>query len=175
MKSILATLALTTALVVPGTLMAKPVTLTANPPFPATVSGEFGLNQATMPALADIPVSQLRSLTFPYAGDPVDVYTITTDQGEGFVDQGTGAMLVWQDAGTWQKVNEFIYLLHTGQGAWGFNAQAPDEVAIRTALGHPRKPTHERLELNETNQCARKNAPWRWICPVSPRGTAWIG
>jgi len=91
---------------------------TANPPFPAEVSGEMGLNPANMAALADIPVSQLRSLTFPYADDPTDVFTLTTDQGEGFIDQGTGLMLSWQDAGTWQKVNEFIYLLHTGQGAW---------------------------------------------------------
>ncbi|MCF6232331.1 MAG: PepSY domain-containing protein, partial [Rhodobacteraceae bacterium] len=91
---------------------------TANPPFPAEVSGEMGLSPAEMPALADIPVSELRSLTFPYADDPTDVFTVTTDRGEGFIDQGTGVMLSWQDAGTWQKVNEFIYLLHTGQGAW---------------------------------------------------------
>ena len=43
--------------------------------------------------------------------------------------------------------------------AWGFNAQAPDEIAIRAALGQPRKPAHERLELDQANLCARKNVP----------------
>ncbi len=93
---------------------------TANPPFPGRVSGEMGMSPAAMPALADIPVSDLRSLTFPYAGDATDVFTLTTDRGEGYIDRGTGLMLSWQDAGTWQKVNEFIYLLHTGQGAWAW-------------------------------------------------------
>ena len=76
------------------------------------------LNPAAMPALADIPVSQLRDLTFPYADDPTDAYTIATNTGEGYVDQGTGEMLAWQAAGPWQQVFEFIYMLHTGQGAW---------------------------------------------------------
>ena len=93
---------------------------TANPPFLAEVSGEIGGDPVAMPALVDTPVSQLRSLTFPYAGDPTDVFTLTTNQGEGFIDQGTGVMLAWQDAGAWQKMNEFIYLLHTGQGAWAW-------------------------------------------------------
>lgn len=93
---------------------------TANPPFPAQVSGQTGMSPAAMTALAEIPVSQLRSLAFPYAGDPTDVFTLTTERGKGYIDQGTGVMLSWQDAGTWQKVNEFIYMLHTGQGAWAW-------------------------------------------------------
>lgn len=90
----------------------------ATPPFPAEVSGKMGLSPADSPALAAIPVTQLRDLTFPYADDPTDVYTIATDHGEGYVDQGTGMMLAWQDHGIWQQVFEFIYMLHTGQGAW---------------------------------------------------------
>ena len=43
--------------------------------------------------------------------------------------------------------------------AWGFNDQSPDEAAIRTALGQPRLPAHEQLELDQTNLRARKNAP----------------
>ncbi len=88
------------------------------PAFPAEVSGAMGLSPADMPALAAIPVRQLRDLTFPYADDPTDVYTIATDHGEGYVDQGTGVMLAWQGHGPWQQAYEFIYMLHTGQGAW---------------------------------------------------------
>ncbi len=90
----------------------------ANPAFPAEVSGETGLGTAQMQALNHVPVNQLRSLTFPYANDATDVFTLTTDNGKGYIDQGTGKILAWEDAGTWQKVNEFIYLLHTGKGAW---------------------------------------------------------
>lgn len=90
----------------------------STPDFPAQNSGVIGLSPADMPALVALPVSQLRDLTFPYADDPTDVYTVSTDQGEGYVDQGTGELLAWQALGPWQQVFEFIYLLHTGQGAW---------------------------------------------------------
>lgn len=40
--------------------------------------------------------------------------------------------------------------------AWGFNARPPDEAAIRAALGRPRKPAHERLELDPAGLRARR-------------------
>lgn len=93
----------------------------ANPIFPAEVSGQTGLSPALMPALAAIPVSDLRDLTFPYAGDATDVFTLTTASGTGYVDQGTGALLAWETPGAWTRAGEWIYLLHTGEGAalWG--------------------------------------------------------
>ncbi len=93
----------------------------ANPVLPASVSGQTGLSPAAMVALQGTPVAALRDLTFPYAGDATDVFTLTTGAGTGFVDQGTGAMLVWQAPGPWTVVGEWIYLLHTGDGAalWG--------------------------------------------------------
>lgn len=93
----------------------------ANPAFPAAVSGDIGMDPATMPALADIAVADLRDLTFPYAGDATDAYAVTTSGGAGYVDQGTGQMLDWQAPGPWARMGEWIYLLHTGEGAalWG--------------------------------------------------------
>lgn len=93
----------------------------ANPVFPAAVSGEVGLSPAKMAVFQDTPVTALLDLTFPYAGDAGDVYTLTTDAGTGYVDQGTGALLAWDAPGVWTRVGEWIYLLHTGEGAalWG--------------------------------------------------------
>lgn len=93
----------------------------ANPAFPAQVSGQSGLSPAAMPVLAAVAVTDLRDLTFPYAGDATDAFALTTSQGSGFVDQGTGALLAWQAHGPWAQAGEWIYLLHTGEGAalWG--------------------------------------------------------
>ncbi len=43
--------------------------------------------------------------------------------------------------------------------AWGFNAQPPDEAAIRAALGSARPPAHALLELDLPGLRARKHAP----------------
>jgi sulfite reductase (NADPH) flavoprotein alpha-component len=85
--------------------------------FPAEVSGETGFALRQMPTLRDTPVSALRDLSFPYAGDATDVFTLSTDSGTGYLDQGTGALLSWAQPGGWQRVSETIYMLHTGQGA----------------------------------------------------------
>jgi sulfite reductase (NADPH) flavoprotein alpha-component len=87
------------------------------PADPATVSGQTRFPLDRMAALRDVPVSALRKLSFPYAGDAQDVFTLSTDTGTGLIDQGTGEMLSWADPTPWQRVSETIYMLHTGQGA----------------------------------------------------------
>ena len=68
-------------------------------------------------ALAATPLADLRELVFPAAGDAMDVFTLTTNAGQGFVDQATGAMLSFTPNSLSQSVYETFYLLHTGQGA----------------------------------------------------------
>lgn len=87
------------------------------PADPAAVSGQTGFAPGRMAALRDVPVSDLRKLSFPYGGDAQDVFTLTTDTGTGLIDQGTGELLSWTDPAPWQRVSETIYRLHTGQGA----------------------------------------------------------
>lgn len=89
----------------------------AMPTFPADVSGEIGVTIANIPALAITPVTELRELSFPYPGDATDVFTLKTDRGTGYLDQGTGETLVWADLTGWERVSETIFMLHTGQGA----------------------------------------------------------
>lgn len=93
----------------------------ADPAFPAEVSGQTGAPPADMPVLMATPLNSLRELTFPYPGDATDVFTLKTDLGTGLIDQGTGEMLVWASPGPWAQAEEWVYLLHTGQGAaiWG--------------------------------------------------------
>lgn len=89
----------------------------ATPAFPAKVSGETGMEIAELAMLGDIPVTELRELSFPYPGDATDVLTLKTDRGTGYLDQGTGALLAWADLTRWERLSETIYMLHTGQGA----------------------------------------------------------
>ncbi|MFP1631935.1 PepSY domain-containing protein [Zhengella sp. ZM62] len=87
------------------------------PAMPAEVSGETGFALDRMPTLQQTPVTELRELSFPYPGDATDVFTLKTDRGTGYLDQGTGSLLSWADLTGWERVSETIYMLHTGQGA----------------------------------------------------------
>jgi sulfite reductase (NADPH) flavoprotein alpha-component len=87
------------------------------PDLPSTVSGDTGMPLAGMPMLVSTPVSSLRELSFPYPGDASDVFTLKTDLGTGYLDQGTGATLGWSNLSGWERASETIYMLHTGQGA----------------------------------------------------------
>ena len=91
--------------------------MASTPDLPAAVSGETGATFVDMATLTTIPVAELRDFSFPYPGDATDVFTLTTDRGTGYLDQGTGALLVWADLTGWERVSETIYMLHTGQGA----------------------------------------------------------
>lgn len=84
---------------------------------PAQVSGRSGLALQEMQALDRMPVAQLRELSFPDPADLEDVFTIKTDRGMGYIDQGTGTLLAWQDLSVDQQASELIKMLHTGQGA----------------------------------------------------------
>lgn len=85
--------------------------------FPPASAGDIVAPIASLEALAAIPLPDLRELTFPAMGDATDVFTVTTRAGQGFVDQGSGAMLSFTPNDAWQRAYEFVYLLHTGQGA----------------------------------------------------------
>lgn len=114
---------------------------------------------ASLEALAATPLSALRELSFPAVGDASDVFTITTSAGLGYVDQGTGAMLAFTPNDAWQQAYEFIYLLHTGQGApmiallVGLGALAVPLLALTgTIIWWTRRSSTPRIV---------GNAPWR--------------
>ena len=86
--------------------------------FPDTVATGTALPVNQLAALQTIPLSDLRDLTFPAAGDPTDAFLISTASGEGYVDQVSGKMLNWTQYDTARQMWEFVYKLHTGQGLW---------------------------------------------------------
>ena len=87
------------------------------PAFPAQVSGQSGVSLGSVDILLQTQVTELRELSFPYPSDTTDVFTLKTDRGTGYIDQGTGTLLVWTPLTTGERVTETIYMLHTGQGA----------------------------------------------------------
>ncbi|RTM00727.1 MAG: N-acetylglucosamine transferase [Hyphomicrobiales bacterium] len=109
----------------------------AVPELPAA-SGTIGAPLTSMPLLVATPVSSLRELSFPSPEDATDVFTLKTDSGTGYLDQGTGTTLGWSGLSGWARVSETIYMLHTGQGAallgllLGFSALA---VPVMGATG----------------------------------------
>ena len=84
---------------------------------PAQTSGQTGASLSLMETLRVTPLAELRQFSFPAPDDPADVYTLKTDRGAGYIDQGTGELLSWQSLGGWERISENIYMLHTGQGA----------------------------------------------------------
>jgi sulfite reductase (NADPH) flavoprotein alpha-component len=84
---------------------------------PGGVSGRTGMPVTDIEALRNTAVTSLRDLSFPAPDDPADVFTLTTEEGSGYIDQGTGAVLAWSPLSAWERVSETIYMLHTGQGA----------------------------------------------------------
>jgi sulfite reductase (NADPH) flavoprotein alpha-component len=84
---------------------------------PTEVSGNTGIKVATIDVLQRTLVSSLRELSFPAVDDPTDVFTLNTDGGQGYIDQGSGMLLAWRNLSGWEQVSETIYMLHTGQGA----------------------------------------------------------
>jgi len=86
--------------------------------FPPSSEGTMALPVAELEGLANVQLTDLRELVYPAAGDVADVFTLTTAQGQSFVDQTTGAVLSFTPNSVWQQVYETIYMLHTGQGAW---------------------------------------------------------
>ena len=90
----------------------------AQPPaFPAQVSGTAGVSVADIPLLQSTPAAALDQLIFPADGDPTDVFTLRTSAGQGYVDQGTGALLAWSPTTIWDTVTRLFTALHTGRGA----------------------------------------------------------
>lgn len=90
----------------------------SEPAFPAHVSTGPTLPVATLQALQATDLNDLRELVYPSPGNPHDVFSLRTAQGDGYVDQASGALLSYQAHDSMHNLYEWIYQLHTGEGLW---------------------------------------------------------
>jgi len=81
-------------------------------------NGAARLPVADVAALQAVDLAELRALTFPYAADLTDVYTLTTGSGISQIDAATGQSLVVTPHTLARRFSEMMYMLHTGQGLW---------------------------------------------------------
>lgn len=92
----------------------------SEPDFPTMAAGGPAVPAGTLAALRATDLNDLRELVYPRPGDPADFYSLRTTQGDGYVDQATGALLSFQAHDRIRHTYELIYMLHTGEGLWWF-------------------------------------------------------
>ncbi len=86
----------------------------------AESSGGPSLAVADMPALQSLALADFRELVFPAQGDPYDVFSLTTVDGSGSIDQATGQIVDFTENTTAQNLYQLAFALHAGQGAWAY-------------------------------------------------------
>ena len=84
----------------------------------SVITGKPARPGEQLATLQSLVVRDLRKLNFPGATDPEDTWKVTTAQGQGWIDQYSGQLLVWQDATFAQRVYDLAVVLHTGEAAW---------------------------------------------------------
>ena len=88
------------------------------PDVASVADGRSSLAAGQVTALQTLTVQDLRRLNFPDAADPQDVWTVTTETGQGWIDRYSGRTLASQDATTAQRLYDWAVVLHTGESAW---------------------------------------------------------
>ncbi|WP_256822838.1 MULTISPECIES: PepSY domain-containing protein [unclassified Pseudomonas] len=90
----------------------------AEPAFPAHISVGAAQPVANLQALQAIDLNDLRELVYPSPGNPEDVFSLRTAQGDGYVDPVSGTLLSYQTHDSMHNLYQLIYQLHTGEGLW---------------------------------------------------------
>lgn len=90
----------------------------SEPAYPTYISAGPALPVANLQALQATDLHDLRELVYPSPGNPQDVFSLRTAQGDGYVDPASGAWLSYQAHDSMRNVYELIYQLHTGEGLW---------------------------------------------------------
>jgi sulfite reductase (NADPH) flavoprotein alpha-component len=89
----------------------------------------------SLAALAEADVADLRQLTFPARGDASGVFRLRMSQGEALIDPSTGTTLAFAPTTAIERIGEWVYVLHTGRGAWVLALALGLTTAAVPALG----------------------------------------
>ncbi|WP_370660229.1 PepSY-associated TM helix domain-containing protein [Massilia glaciei] len=134
----------------------------AEPDFPAATSGGPPAPPARLAALMATDLEHLRELVYPIPGDHSAVYTLRTVQGDGYVDQSSGARLSYRPHGRVRQAYELVYRLHTGEGLWwlglmlGLSALGAAWLAATgAAVWWQRQRAKPRIAFNSAAQAAQ--------------------
>lgn len=92
--------------------------LEADPELPLVVSAGPPAVIDTLSVLKVTDLNNLRELVYPYPGDSHGMYSMTTDQGAGYIDPISGEWLSYQTHDSTHMFYELMYMLHTGEGLW---------------------------------------------------------
>jgi sulfite reductase (NADPH) flavoprotein alpha-component len=90
----------------------------SEPDFPASVATGPAAPVASLRALRAVDLNDFRELVYPFADDPSAVYSLSTAQGDGYVDRVNGALLSYRSHDGTRRTYDLIYRLHTGEGLW---------------------------------------------------------
>lgn len=72
----------------------------------------------TLSVLKTTDINNLKELVFPYPGDSMGAYSMSTLAGAGYIDQVNGEWLSYQAHDNTYAFYQFLYRLHTGEGLW---------------------------------------------------------
>lgn len=72
----------------------------------------------TLSVLRATDLNDFKELIFPYPGDSMGAYSMSTYKGTGYIDQVNGEWLSYQAHDNTYAFYQFIYKLHTGEGLW---------------------------------------------------------
>ncbi len=110
--------ALTGAYLSAGTFELISEGVEADPELPLEVAKGGPAAIETLAVLKTTDFNDLRELIYPYPNDPAGMYSMTTEQGAGYIDQVSGSWLSYQPHDATHAFYEFMYMLHTGEGLW---------------------------------------------------------
>ena len=90
----------------------------------------------SLSVLQKTDLKELRELVYPHPSDTTGLYSLTTNQGAGYIDQVNGEWQSYQEHDATHIFYELIYMLHTGEGLWwlglilGLSALAVPVMAV---------------------------------------------
>lgn len=82
------------------------------------IRAEPAISVTDFPIFKNTPLSEVRSIEFPFSDDPADCFTLSLSEKEVVVNQYTGEVLSEVSYPVILAISEFAMLIHTGHGSF---------------------------------------------------------